>query len=79
MAAPTLAPQGQLALDLDPQGQLSRELEVQGHTQLTPQGKDDLRLSRVEVMIATSLLFAIFALAFVVLWTAKTGLPRTPE
>ena len=32
MAAPTLAPQGQLALDLDPQGQLSRELEVQGHT-----------------------------------------------
>jgi len=68
MAAPTLAPQGQLALDLDPQDPLSRELEVQGHTQLTPQGKGDLRLSRVEVMIATSLLFAIFALAFVVLW-----------
>ena len=72
MAHPTLslksAPQGQLALDLEPQGH-SRELEVQGHSQLIPQGKDNLR-SRVEVIIATGLLFAIFALAVAVMWVA---------
>jgi hypothetical protein len=61
MADPTLtskpAPQGQLALDLEPEAQLSGELEV-----------DEVRLPRVELIIAGSLVFAILAIGGVVLW-----------